>query len=246
MHAQLHIGTSGWHYRHWTGAFYPEGMDRRSMLDFYANHLDSVEINHSFYRLPEIATLQKWRETVSGRFLFAVKASRYITHMKKLKDPDEPVKRFLDRVARLQERLGPILFQLPPNWRCNPGRLAELLSVLPEKYRYAFEFRDASWFDKQVYHLLEEAGAAFCIYDLAGRQSPKKLTADFVYVRLHGPGAPYQGSYPLRTLCGWAGAFTAWMKQGRDIFCFFDNDQQAYAVHNAVRLADMLQQGEST
>jgi len=242
--ARIHIGTSGWHYTHWKGPFFPKNIPAEEMLAFYAERFQATEINNSFYRLPEAKTFAAWHDTTPPGFVFSVKASRYITHMKKLKDPEKPLGNFMDRIRDLGDRLGPVLFQLPPNWSCNPGRLEEFLAVLPSGHRYAFEFRDPSWFDDRVYQLLAKAGAAFCIYELAGRHSPKSVTADFVYVRLHGPAAAYQGSYPTQTLAGWAGAFSTWARQGKDIFCFFDNDEKGYAAANAMCLRDMLDQGE--
>ncbi len=161
--------------------------------------------------------------------------------MKKLKDPEQPVGKFLDRIAPLGHTLGPVLFQLPPKWRRNADRLADFLEALPAGLRYAFEFRDSSWFDDEIYRLLEQAGAALCIYDLAGRQSPREVTAEFVYIRLHGPGEAYQGSYSAQTLSAWAGAISAWNRQGREVFCFFDNDQRGYAPRNALRLQEMFE-----
>jgi uncharacterized protein YecE (DUF72 family) len=240
MNPRIHIGTSGWHYEHWKGPFYPKGIASGDMLAFYAERFQAAEINNSFYQLPTAKTLEAWSNAVPAGFLFAVKASRYITHMKKLKDPEEPVGHFLDRIRVLGSRLGPVLFQLPPNWRCDCDRLKNFVAELPDGYRYAFEFRDPSWFDDKVCRVLEDAGAAFCIYDLAGRQSPKTVTADFVYVRLHGPGEAYQGDYSPQALSGWAGAFSAWARQGKDIFCFFDNDQRGYAPANAMSLIDTL------
>jgi len=240
----IHIGTSGWHYDHWKGPFYPADMDAGEMLGFYSGVFRAVEINNSFYRLPDERTLEHWRDTVSGDFLFAVKASRYITHMKKLKDPKEPLKTFLGRIRILGDRLGPILFQLSPRWNCNAGRLREFLERLPGDYRYAFEFRDPSWFTDEVCDLLRGAGAAFCIYELAGTLSPKEITADFVYIRLHGPGnEAYEGSYDRQALAGWAGAISSWATSGREVFCFFDNDQRGYAAQNARSLAAMLNAG---
>lgn len=242
MGAHIHIGTSGWHYPHWRGPFYPPDISSDQMLTFYTEHFRAVELNNSFYQLPEEQTLQAWRDAAPPGFLFTVKASRYITHMKKLKDPEQPVGRFLDRISVLRGRLGPVLFQLPPNWRCNSERLKQFLTALPQDNRYAFEFRDPSWHDDLVYQALEQAGAAFCIYDLAGRQSPKAVTTDFIYVRLHGPGEAYEGSYSSQVLAGWAGAFSAWARQGKDIFCFFDNDQKGFAPANASALQEMLDQ----
>ena len=237
---KIHVGTSGWHYDHWKGAFYPENMTAPQMLSFYAGRFSTVELNNSFYHLPAEKSLHKWRDTVPIGFVFAVKASRYITHMKKLKDPEEPVVSFVSRVSALGDRLGPILFQLPPRWKCNPDRLEEFLAQLPQGRRYVFEFRDTSWFSEDVYRLLRRAKAAFCIYELAGIVSPREVTADFVYIRLHGPDGAYAGSYEKRSLADWAGAISNWADQGREIFCYFDNDQYGYAAQNARSLQDML------
>lgn len=236
----IFIGTSGWHYDHWKGPFYPENLPAEKMLSYYSQHFQAVEINNSFYRLPDSESFAGWRKTVPGPFVFTVKGSRYITHMKKLIDPSETVPPLLAAATALKSKLGPILFQLPPRWKINPERLREFLKFLPAKFRYAFEFRDSSWFDDRIYRCLRERGAAFCIYDLAGRLSPKAVTADFIYIRLHGPGKAYQGQYDTNTLAGWAGAFAAWQNQGKEIFCFFDNDQAGYAAQDALRLQEMI------
>jgi uncharacterized protein YecE (DUF72 family) len=236
----IHIGASGWHYDHWKGPFYPKGMNAGEMLAFYADHFKTVEINNSFYRLPEENVLAQWRDTAPEGFLFTAKASRYITHMKKLKDPEEPVSTFMERMGVLGGKLGPILFQLPPRWKLNLKRLRAFLAVLPEEHRYTFEFRDPTWFDEGVFEALSDNNAAFCIYELAGRQSPRKVTADFVYVRLHGPGDAYEGNYDRQALSGWAGALSTWSRKGLDIYCYFDNDQKGYAVRNALSLQHML------
>lgn len=234
------IGTSGWHYPHWKGPFYPEDMPSGDFLGFYRDRLHTVEINNSFYQLPEKSTLEGWRRAAGRGFVFAVKAGRYITHMKKLKEPEKSSSAFFRRVMVLKEKLGPVLFQLPPRWKCNVDRLAELLQVLPAGNRYAFEFRDHSWFNEQVYELLRRKNAAFCLYDLEGALSPKEITADFIYVRLHGPGKKYHGEYPVATLAGWAGAFSTWRNRGKDIYCYFNNDQKGYAVRNAMMLDRMF------
>ena len=238
-----YIGTSGWHYDHWVGRFYPSGLPGEALLKHYAGCFSSVEINNSFYRLPQKKTLLRWKDAVPEDFVFSVKASRYLTHMKKLKDPQEPLERLLDRVSVLGGKLGPIIFQLPPRWRSNPGRLEGLLEILPEDQRYAFEFRDPSWFEEKNYALLRDHGASFCVYDLDGRTSPKQVTADFVYMRLHGPDGPYQGRYGAERLGGWAGAISAWRKEGLDVYCYFDNDEAAYAAQDALRLKQMMTVG---
>jgi len=236
----VHIGTSGWHYAHWKGPFYPEGMTAAELLPWYAGRFQTAEINNSFYRLPAAETFAVWREAVPAGFIFAVKASRFITHMKKLTDPAEPLATFLGRASILGEKLGPILFQLPPRWKRNAGRLRSFLDELPEGYRYAFEFRDESWFDPEIYAALAEHGAAFCIFELAGMLSPREVTADFVYLRLHGPGAAYQGEYGRKGLAPWAEAISAWTRQGKDVYCYFDNDQSGFAPRDARRLQAML------
>ena len=235
----IHIGTSGWHYNHWKGPFYPRDFPNRNFLKYYADRFHSVEINNTFYQMPQKKTLKQWRDTVQEEFIFSVKASRYITHMKKLKDPKQPVSNFLKKIDVLEDKLGPVLFQLPPKWQVNPDRLSSFLNALPKRHKYAFEFRDPSWFDAEVYDMLAEHEAAFCIYDFNGRLSPKQVTADFIYVRLHGPDGPYRGQYDTKILAGWAGAFSAWTKQGKRVFCYFDNDEAGYAAHNALRLQSM-------
>jgi len=238
---RLFIGTSGWHYGHWKGPFYPPDTSTDAMLDFYVRHFATVEINNSFYQLPKKETLRSWRQNTPKDFVFAFKASRYITHMKKLNDPTESLQKMLDVAAGLRPKLGPILFQLPPRWRINPDRLQHFLEALPDGYRYTFEFRDPSWFDDRVYKALQKRGAAFCQYHLQGRMSPKKVTADFVYIRLHGPSEnAYQGTYDRRTLAGWAGALAAWQRQGKTVYCYFDNDQAGYAAQNALQLKEMV------
>jgi uncharacterized protein YecE (DUF72 family) len=238
---KIHIGTSGWHYEHWKGPFYPDHLPNSSLLKFYADRFCTVEINNSFYRMPQEKTLRDWRDAVPAGFIFAVKGSRYITHMKKLKDAGNPVNSFLEKIGVIGDRLGPVLFQLPPRWNVNTGRLDSFLGLLPKRYRYAFEFRDPSWFVGKVYDLLAEHEAAFCIYDLDGRQSPKTVTADFVYIRLHGPDGPYRGQYSGKQLAGWAGAVSTWAARGKTVYCYFDNDEAGHAAINAGNLRDMTE-----
>jgi uncharacterized protein YecE (DUF72 family) len=161
--------------------------------------------------------------------------------MKKLKDPQEALDTFLNRIALLKDRLGAILFQLPPRWKCNPDRLRGFLDLLPSNFRYTFEFRDDSWWNDEVYQLLRDKGSAFCLFDLNGRESPRKITADFLYIRLHGPGGPYQGRYGPAALAGWADAITAWQRSGIDVFCYFDNDERGFAADDALALSSILQ-----
>jgi uncharacterized protein YecE (DUF72 family) len=238
--ADIHVGTSGWHYGHWVGPFYPPGTRPEDFLAYLAGRFGAVEINSSFYRLPSPAALAEWRDATPPGFVFAVKASRYITHMKKLKEPVRSGRRFFAAVETLGGKLGPILFQLPPRWHVDAPRLAAFLAALPRRHRYAFEFRDETWFAPEVYALLTRHNAALCLYDLAGHHAPTVVTADFVYVRLHGPGAAYCGSYDGRTLSSWARRFHAWRDAGRDVYCFFDNDEKGFAALDALRLKAML------
>ncbi len=236
----IHIGTSGWHYDHWRGPFYPEDLASAEFLKFYQQFFHTVEINNSFYRLPSEKALIDWRQTVPPGFIFAVKGSRFITHMKKLQDPEKSIAPFMERVPLLGDRLGPILFQLPPRWRFNGERLRHFLAVLPREYRYALELRDPSWLNQEASDILRQHKAAFCIYELAGRISPKEVTTDFVYIRLHGPQGAYQGRYDQRTLAAWAKDIAAWAAQGKTVYCYFDNDEAGYAAQNAQELQEML------
>lgn len=237
---RLHIGTSGWCYGAWRGTFYPPGLPESEWLAYYAGRLKSVEINNTFYQLPTQATLRGWREAVPRDFVFSVKASRFITHMKKLREAEDALVNFIACVGALAPKLGPVLFQLPPRWRVDPDRLALFLEALPAGYRYAFEFRDPSWWVAEVYELLAGHGAAFCIHDLGGVLSPGEITSDIVYVRLHGPDGPYRGSYHRAALAGWMDSLSAWADEGRTIHCYFDNDQAGYAALNAVEMRDMI------
>ncbi len=236
----VHIGTSGWHYKHWKGNFYPGDLPASKLLRLYAEKFDTVEINNSFYRLPAASALEQWCRQTPANFCFATKASRYITHNRKLKDPKETVKKFMAVIDKLERRLGPILFQLPPNWKVNAERLEEFLAGLPGGHRYVFEFRNETWNIPQVYEALRRHNAAFCMFELAGFQSPVELTADFAYVRLHGPGNKYQGDYSRSALRTWAKRIEAWRKELRHIFVYFDNDQAGFAPKNALELKRMI------
>ncbi|MBV9470584.1 MAG: DUF72 domain-containing protein [Abitibacteriaceae bacterium] len=239
MTAEIRIGTSGWHYGHWLGPFYPADLPTAQMLTHYLRYFDTVEINNSFYRLPELTTFENWREATPENFCFAVKASRYLTHMKKLKDPERGLENLMPRVAGLGEKLGPILFQLPPHWHVNVERLQAFLAALPLTHRYSFELRDTTWHTPEVYEVLRQHNVAFCIYDLAGFQSALEITADFAYIRLHGPGGAYQGSYSEEALQEWARLIRQWSETLKAIYVYFDNDQAAYAVYNALRLKEL-------
>jgi uncharacterized protein YecE (DUF72 family) len=236
----IHIGTSGWHYRHWVGPFYPPATPSSRYLPFYVDHFDAAEINGSFYRMPSTKTLAAWRDAVPDDFRFAAKASRFITHAKKLALPIAQYDRFFDGIGTLGNKLGPVLLQLPPRWRVDRERLEAFLKALPKRYRYTFEFREPSWLDPAIYALLEQHRVALCLYHIAGFKSPIEATADFVYIRLHGPGAKYQGSYSGAALGSWAQRIRDWSAQGKTVWCFFDNDQNGYAAKDALRLQAMI------
>ncbi|MCC5857636.1 MAG: DUF72 domain-containing protein [Ectothiorhodospiraceae bacterium] len=237
---KAHIGTSGWFYRHWMDAFYPQGLPAERMLEYYGKRFGATEINSSFYRLPEPDTLEHWRTAVPTDFVFAAKASRYITHMKKLREPRNTVPPLLKRMEILGSRLGPILFQLPPRWSANPKRLQAFLSQLSKDFRYAMELRDPSWWCADVLDTLTRHSVAFCIHDLDGTVSPLEVTADFVYVRLHGPGDAYRGRYTHKALARWRDACHGWLDSGKAVYCFFDNDECGNAAINADELQNML------
>lgn len=239
--AEIRIGTSGYHYNHWRGTFYPEKLPQKQWLSYYLEHFDTVELNNTFYRLPTFEAMNAWRENTPENFLFAVKGSRFITHNLKLSRPENAIQNILPRAETLGKKLGPILWQLPPKWRVNAARLEEFLQALPTYHRYVFEFREPSWLNAEIYALLERYNAAFCIYEIAGFQSPLLTTSDVVYVRLHGPGEKkYQGSYEKKTLRGWARQIENWYDIGKRVYVYFDNDEAGYAPHNAIALKKML------
>ncbi|MGZ4855812.1 MAG: DUF72 domain-containing protein [Candidatus Angelobacter sp.] len=241
MKTDIRIGTSGYHYKHWVGTFYPPKTPASKMLAYYVRHFDTVELNNSFYRLPTIAAFESWRDAVPGNFVFAVKASRFITHNKKLKDPENALDNLLPRAEHLGNKLGPVLFQLPPRWKVNLERLEGLLEILPREHRYAFEFRELSWMTPEVNRLLKRYNAAFCIYELAAYRSSFDITADFAYVRLHGPDAgKYQGRYSKAQLREWARRIEEWSAKLKAIYIYFDNDQAGYAAQNALELKQMV------
>lgn len=239
--AMVRIGTSGWHYAHWKGPFYPATMPSSQFLAFYTERYTTVELNNPFYRIPSEKTFAAWRERTPPGFLFAVKANRRFTHVKKLKDPQPDLDLFMQAVDALGDKLGPVLFQLPPRWRLNLERLAEFLTALPKRHRYTIEFRDPSWHTAEVYALLRRYDVAFCIYELNHFLSPLEVTADFAYIRLHGPDGPYQGRYDDANLSEWARRIALWQREGIDTYCYFDNDQAAYATQDARSLREKVE-----
>src|ERR1043166_6478559 len=209
------------------------------MLRAYVKKFDTVEINNSFYRLPTAEGIKQWVKQTPPEFIFAIKASRYITHNRKLKDPDQSLALFLEVIKGFGKKLGPILFHLPPTWKVNQERLEQFLAALPKRRRYVFEFRNPTWHTPAILALLRRYNAAFCIFELNGFQSDLHTTADYIYVRLHGPGNAYQGDYPPSALREWAERIKLWIGQRRDVFLYFDNDQAGFAAKNAMAMLDI-------
>lgn len=244
--ATVRIGTSGWEYNHWRGVFYPRELPKSRWLEFYAERFDTVELNSSFYRLPAAETFAAWRRRVSAGFVMAVKASRYLTHLKRLREPTEPLERFWGRARRLGERLGPVLYQLPPRWNRNLERLDEFLAAVPRRRPQAVEFRDASWYHPDTMALLERHGVALCLHDMRASASPREPVGALVYVRFHGSVGRYQGSYAPQTLRAWADRIDAWLAEGRPVWAYFNNDPEGHAIRDAERLRLMLARRAST
>jgi uncharacterized protein YecE (DUF72 family) len=239
--ATIHIGTSGWYYDEWEGIVYPEKLPKQDRLTHYARLFDTVEVNNTFYGVPRTETLQNWYESTPSDMVFAVKAWREITHEKRLLDTQEDVASFVEHLAPLHDKLGPILFQLPPDLEYNLDLLRTFLNELPSGYNYTCELRHSSWHKVEVLELLATSNVAFCIYDYKGFQTPYETTADFVYMRLHGPTAiPYVGSYSGDFLTQLAHNIREWQSLSRDVYCYFDNTRDASAVPNAHQLLDIL------
>ena len=236
----VRIGTSGWIYGHWRGLFYPAGLPQARWFQYYASQFDTVEINGTFYRLPSQAATAGWREAAPEGFVFAWKASQYITHSKKLKDPEAPLERVYAPMLGMGAKLGPCLFQLPPQMKPNIERLEAFLAVLPTGRRHTVEFRDPAWYSDAVFEALRRRNIALCISDHHHAPAPWLATADFVYVRGHGPGGLYYGSYSDSELEGWARPMGGWLKDGLDVFAYFDNDIGCAAPFDALRLKALV------
>lgn len=239
MAGVVRIGTSGWVYRHWQGVFYPPDLRARRWLEFYARHFDTVEVNASFYRLPAESTFARWRAQTPPGFCFGVKGSRFLTHRLRLAEPAGPVSTFFERASALGEKLGPVLWQLPPSFQRDDARLEAFLAVLPP-HRQAIELRHASWFVEPVYLLLARYQVALCLADSGGRTLPPepRLTAPWTYLRFHAGLA--NGDYTEEQLRRWADAIAGFREQGLDVYAYFNNDWQGFAVQDARRLRELL------
>jgi uncharacterized protein YecE (DUF72 family) len=238
---KIWIGTSGWYYDHWDKVFYPEGTKPDERLELFAENFNTVEVNNTFYRLPRESTVEAWFSKVPNNFVFSIKASQYITHIKRLKDPEESLERFYSILKHLKGKLGPILFQLPPFFKKDTERLKTFVEHLKKGHQHVFEFRHPSWYDEETYAILRKNEVALCITDLKGHLSPEEVTSSFTYIRLHGPTIKaYQGSYGSKELHSWRDRIEHWKKQKIDVYCYFDNDEKSYAVKNAKELIGML------
>ncbi|MBO9542554.1 DUF72 domain-containing protein [bacterium] len=240
MAGRCRIGTSGWAYPHWRGPFYPRELAPGAWLDYYARHFDTVEINRSFYRLPTPEAAAAWAAAVPEDFCFAVKASRYLTHLKKLKDPAPALSRLFAAIAPLGDKLGPVLYQLPPRWRFDAERLAGFLGALPQGLA-AVEFRDPSWYRPEAYRLLADHGVALCASSFPGLPMVWEATGGIGYVRLHGTAVPYGDRYTPNALGVIAQRVRNLLRRGLDVYVYFDNDAEAFAVENARELRKLLE-----
>jgi uncharacterized protein YecE (DUF72 family) len=241
--ARFWIGTSGWHYSHWRGSFYPERLPPREWLSHYCERFPTVELNASFYRQPKTSTWGLWRERAPQGFRFAVKASRFLTHIRRLDDPQEPLERVVAGARLLDDRLGPLLYQLPPGFHRKPENVARLeafLPLLPGDLLHAIEFRHKSWFVDETASLLRRHGVAFCSFDMVGLECPLMATAPFAYVRFHGSEALYASNYTDEMLEGWAARLRALARETDEVYVYFNNDAGGYAVANALSLSRLL------
>lgn len=239
--AKAYIGTSGFFYKHWAdGVFYPKGFPQRKWFNFYTSRFDTVEINSTFYRLPKIEVFQSWYKEAPKDFTFVLKGSRFISHIKKFKDPKEPWRAFYERAKVLKEKLGPILFQTPPSWKKNTERLESFLKIIPRNLRLVFEFRHPSWLDEEVYQILRKFNVCPCFVSSPDWPTVEILTADFVYVRFHGDKRLYTSNYSDAKLKEWAGKFEKWLEKGRDVYAYFNNDALGYAPENAKTLRNLI------
>jgi uncharacterized protein YecE (DUF72 family) len=237
----LVLGTSGWQYRHWRETFYPRGLAQGRWLEYFAERFASVESNAAFYHLPEADTFAAWAERTPGDFVMAVKASRYLTHIKRLADPAEPVERFVARAGRLGPKLGPVLIQLPPSMKADLARLSDTLERFPAGWRVAVEFRHRSWFSDETRALLERHGAALCLADRFGPISPLWRTTDWTYLRFHAGRANPLPCYGRQALASWVDRLVERWPPGEDVYVYFNNDPRACALRDAIVFARLAE-----
>ena len=229
----LLVGTSGWQYDSWRGGLYPDGVAKARWLEYYAGRFATVELNNSFYRLPHARAFSEWASRTPDDFVLAVKMSRYLTHIRRLRDPEDPVALFLDRARHLGPKLGPVLLQLPPTLRCDPEAIDITLGCFPSGVRVAVEFRHPSWFNDETQQVLAGHGAAWCLTDSMGRVSPELRTADWGYVRFHRGRARPDPCYGRTALMSWARRVSDLWPASADVYAYFNNDGHTCAVRDA-------------
>jgi len=232
----VRIGTSGWVYPHWRGAFYPQALAQRRWLEYYAERFATVELNATFYRIPAQEAARGWRERTPAGFRFAVKMSRLVTHVNRLRDCGEILEWFFRATAPLAEKASAFLFQLPPSFRPEPAELEAFCELLPRAGRYALEFRNREAYPDAVLRIMEERGLGFCIHDYPGRATPHLVTSELVYLRFHGHEGRYTGSYPEEVLAGWAQRIGGWLREGKEVLAYFNNDIGGQALADALCL----------
>jgi uncharacterized protein YecE (DUF72 family) len=241
--SEIRIGTSGWHYDSWRGKFFPRDVPKKAWLGYYATRFDTTELNAPFYRTPTLAAVEGWAAQTPPDFRFAWKASKFITHWKRLSGKSRNSLKLMEtRLQRLGRKAGPVLFQLPPHFHADRERLAQFCKLLSKRRRYVFEFRHASWYEAPILDLLREHDAALCLSDHADAPAPWEVTARHVYIRGHGPGGRYAGHYDERTLRMWARRIRQWRDERRDVYCYFDNDQKSAAPADAERLIVLVRE----
>lgn len=237
----LNIGCSGFFYDHWKGVFYPENLSKKRWFEYYCTKFPTIELNVTFYRLPDKETFTKWYKETPPGFVISLKGSRFITHIKKLKASAEPVDVFFSRALALKEKLGVILWQLPPGLKADPVRLSEFIGLLkPYRARNAFEFREGTWISKKVISLLEKENIGLCMADWPDFLHDLPVTSNFVYIRRHGKGGGYDTFYKTEELKADAVRIRKYLKQRKDIYLYFNNDALGYAPQNALELTRML------
>lgn len=236
------VGTSGWDYPHWKGGFYPADIPRKRWFAYYATQFTTVEINYSFYRLPDESTFDHWRDAAPVGFKYAIKANRYITHVKRLNDCADALNKFLDRCRRLGPHLGPVLYQLPPNWRLNSERLQRFVGVLPTDLSHVFEFRDDRWFAEAARRVLADHSVGFCVHDHDGVDCPPWTTGPVAYLRLHGSRVGKDGGYTHQEIRQHANIVRQAILEGRDVYAYYNNDAFGCAVRDARRLFDLIKE----
>jgi len=238
---RVYVGTSGWVYDDWHGLFYPRDLPRSRWFEFYNRHFDTVELNNTFYRLPTEKAVATWCQRSSPDFIYAVKASRAITHIKKLRNAGEYVAGFIQTVQPLGQKLGPLLYQLPPGMSRNDAVLEPFLELLPADLHHVVEFRHESWFDEAVFSLLGKHRVGFCIYDMPGFTTPLAVTADFAYLRFHGSEQMYGSCYSGSEIDDWARKIAELGRGLTSVYAYFNNDVGGFAVRNATELIGKLQ-----